>query len=76
MLQLNSFSPTLLNCRIILELLVLNGNRLKKYFIVKKFHKDNFYNSLGTVSDVIISASLASSKIFNDVDMNLSHSTE
>ena len=74
MLQLNSFSPTLLNCRIILELLVLNGNRLKKNFVVKKFHKDNFYNSLGTVSDVIISASLASLKIFND--MNLSHSTE
>ena len=74
MLQLNSFSPTLLNCRIILELLVLNGNRLKKYFIVKKFHKDNFYNTLGTVNHVIISASLASLKILNN--MKLYHNTE
>ena len=46
----------------------------KKYFIVKKFHKDNFYNTLGIVNHVIISASLASLKILNN--MKLYHSTE
>ena len=54
-LQLNSASPTLLNCRIIRELLVLNGNGLeKKYF--------NFYN---TLLSAIYSLSLCLLKIIS-----------